>query len=82
MSDFGPLVVIVGMSGLCALPSWKGLLSFLDVCVANEEGRGGGGVVDGIVGGGGGCGGCGQLTKQIMFVIQMARWSIDACFVL
>ncbi|CAM9912680.1 unnamed protein product, partial [Ectocarpus sp. 6 AP-2014] len=31
MSDFGPLVVIVGMSCFCALPSWKGLLSFLEV---------------------------------------------------
>ncbi|CAM9941268.1 unnamed protein product, partial [Laminaria digitata] len=31
LSDFGPLVVIVVMSGFCALPSYKGLLSFLDV---------------------------------------------------
>ncbi|CAM9815542.1 unnamed protein product, partial [Hapterophycus canaliculatus] len=31
MSDFGPIVVILGMSMFCALPSWKGLLSFLEV---------------------------------------------------
>ena len=31
MSDFGPLVVIIGMSFFCSLPSWSGLLSFLEV---------------------------------------------------
>lgn len=38
MSDFGPLVVIIGMSFLCALPSWKGMLSFLEVIkLSNSE---------------------------------------------
>lgn len=31
MSDFGPLVVILGMSAFCGLPSWSGLLNFLEV---------------------------------------------------
>eukprot|EP00903_Cladosiphon_okamuranus_P012375 g11598.t1 len=31
LADFGPLVVIIGMSFFCSLPSWSGLLSFLEV---------------------------------------------------